>query len=88
VSLSSTLVLSLLTLRSSGLPSEFESQEPLSDSDDEYPDEGDEDSNGEQFVTLVFFHFPNQFQLKNTTKMIIPKMSIIAVGPSMRMLPK
>ena len=56
MSLSSTFsVPSILTLRSTGLPSEFEGHESLSDSDEEYPDEADEDSNGEKSPPIVFF---------------------------------
>jgi hypothetical protein len=49
MSLSTFSVPSILTLRSTGLHSEFEDHESLSDSDEEYADEADEDSNGEKY---------------------------------------
>ena len=64
-------VLSILTLRSTGIP--FEGDEPLSDSDEEYPDEADEDSNGEKSLILVSFHHADHFSAEEYYKNDYPE---------------
>lgn len=77
---STSFFLSILIFPSTGLPSDFEGYGSLSESDEEYLDEADEDSNGENFQWSHVFTLLMILKLKSITRMIIQTKRTIAVS--------